>query len=191
LGHSDLKNFLLAIHAISPSILEAYTSCWKAYEVPRKTIMTGPGELEKYLYFVLEGVQKSYFLGEKKQHIIAFAYAPSFSGIPEAFFTQTPSRYFLETITASKFLRIPYSKHIELLKKHREIETLFRKVTEQFLVGVIQRQHELMAMNMESRYRAFVTRSAHLFQIIPHKDIAAYLNINPTNFSKLMNQFPI
>mgnify|MGYP000663398798 CR=1 FL=1 len=59
-----------------------------------------------------------------------FAYAPSFSGIVESFLTQTPSKYYLEAITDSTFLRIPYAKHTQLIKAHRELETLFRKITE-------------------------------------------------------------
>ena len=153
--------------------------------------MTAPGQTEKHLYFVKEGIQKSYYLHEDKAHIIAFAYAPSFSGIPDSFFTQTPSKYYLETITDSHYLRISYEQHQRFMKEHRAIETLFRKITESFLVGVIQRQHEIMALNMEERFTAFVKRSPHLLQLIPHKDIASYLRIDATNFSKLMNSIRI
>ena len=153
--------------------------------------MTAPGETEQYVYFVLEGIQKSYYLSEDKAHIIAFAYAPSFSGIPESFFTQTPSRYYLETITESHFLRISYDVHIKLLEDHREIETLYRKALEGFLYGVIERQHELLAFDMETRFRTFVKRSPHLLNMVAQKDLASYLRIDPTNFSKLMNSIQI
>lgn len=153
--------------------------------------MTVPGQVEKYLYFVIDGIQKSYYLNENKEHIIAFAYAPSLSGIPESFLTQTPSRYYLESITDSRFLRISFEQHAQFMVENREIETLFRKITELFLNGVIQRLHEIMAMNIEDRYRAFTKRSPHLLQIIPQKDIASYLNINATNFSKLINRIRI
>ena len=186
-----MKSFLSQIHPVKEEILEEYISHWKEYDLPKKTIMTAPGETERFMYFVKEGIQKSYYLNDDKQHIIAFAYAPSFSGIPESFFTQTPSRYFLETITDSYFLRLPYSKHQELMQEHREIETLFRKATELFLVGVIQRQHELMAFDIETRFRVFVKRSAHLLQMVPQKDLASYLRMDATNFSKFMNSIKI
>jgi len=153
--------------------------------------MKMPGQTEKHFYFVLSGIQKSYYLHNDKAHIIAFAYPPSFSGIPESFLTQTPSRYYLETITKSTFLRISYDQHQTFMLEHRAIETLYRKITEGFLNGVIQRQHELMALSMEDRFRVFVDRSAHLLQIISQKDIASYLNIDPTNFSKLINRIRI
>ncbi len=153
--------------------------------------MTAPGETERFFYYVQEGIQKSYYLNEDKQHVIAFAYSPSFSGIPESFFTQTPSRYFLETITDSKFLRIPFERHQQLMQKFREVETLFRKTTEFFLTGVIQRHHELMAFDIETRFKTFVKRSPHLLNMVSQKDLASYLRMDSTNFSKLMNSVHI
>lgn len=172
-------------------ILDEYLSLWKAFHVSKKQPITAPGQVEKYLYFVIEGIQKSFFLHGDKEHIIAFAYAPSISGIPESFFTQTPSRYHLESITDSHFLRVSYERHHSFMLQHREIERLFRKMTEAFLHGVIQRQHEVMALSIEERFRAFVKRSPHLLQLIPQKDIASYLNIDATNFSKLINRILI
>jgi len=188
---TPIKAFLQSIHPVEDEILEEYLSHWKPCTVPRKTIITAEGETESHIYFVLEGIQKSYFLGERKMHIIAFAYPPSFSGIPESFFTQQPSRYFLETITDSEFIRLPYATHQELMQQYRPIETLYRKAIELVLTGVIQRQHELMAYSMEQRFRAFVERSAHLLNLIPHKDLASYLRIDPTNFSKLLGSIKI
>ena len=89
-----------------------------------------------------------------------FAYLPSFSGIVESFFTQTPSKYYLETITDSIFLRIPYTKHSQLIKEHWELETLFRKITEQFLIGIIERHHQLMAFNTETRLKKFCKKKS-------------------------------
>ena len=186
-----MKEFLADIHKVEDAILEEYISHWKEYSLPRKTVMTAPGKTERYFYYVKEGIQKSFYQDGDKQHIIAFTYAPSFTGIPESFFTQTPSKYFLETITKSEFLRISFEKHQKLMQEHREIETLFRKATEFFLIGMLQRYHELMAFDIESRFKSFVKRSPHLLGIISQKDLASYLRIDSTNFSKLINSVRI
>ena len=39
----------------------------------------------------------------------------------------------------------------------------------------------------ESRFKKYTKRSPHLLNMIPQKDIASYLRIDPTNFSKLIN----
>lgn len=187
----SFKSFLGKIHQVDHSVLNEYISLWKEISVSKKQTLTVPGQIEKHLYFVISGIQKSYYLHGNKEHIIAFAYAPSFSGIPESFFTQTPSRYYLESITDARLLRIPYEHHERFMKEHREIETLFRKTAEFFLNGVIQRQHEIMALDMEDRFKVFVKRSPHLLQLLPQKDIASYLRIDATNFSKLINRIHI
>lgn len=186
-----MKEFLSKIHPIEADILETYISNWTTYSLPKKTIMTAPGDTQKYWYYVLEGIQKSYYLKDYKQPIIAFTYPPSFTGIPESFFTQTPSKYYLETITDSKFLRISFEKHQQLMQEHRAIETLFRKATEFLLIGVLERYYELMALDMATRFKSFTSRSPHLLSMVSHKDLAAYLRIDATNFSKLMNSIRI
>lgn len=183
-----LKEFLNNFHKIEDEILEDYISNWTTFSLKRKTILSLPNKTERYLYYVKSGIQKSYYLNNGKEHVMFFAYAPSFSGIVESFLTQKPSRYYLQTITDSTFLRISYSKHQELIYKHRDIETLFRKITEYFLQGIIERHHELLAYKAEKRFFNLLHRSPHLLNLIPQKDLASYLRIDPTNFSKLINK---
>ncbi|MEM1124133.1 MAG: Crp/Fnr family transcriptional regulator [Bacteroidota bacterium] len=186
-----MQAFLFKIHPVNPAILAAYCAHWQPYQVPKRTIITAPNETQRYWYFVQKGIQKAYYLTDGKPYIMAFTYPPSFTGIPESFFTQQPSKYYLETITDSQFLRISYEQHQQLMQEHREIETLFRKATEYLLVGLLERYYELMALDIESRFKSFVARSPHLLTMVAQKDLAAYLRINPTNFSKLMNSVRI
>jgi len=186
-----MKEFLTKIHQVEDDILATYISHWKPYTLPKKTIMTAPGDTQKYWYYVLDGIQKSYYITDNKSPIIAFTYPPSFTGIPESFFTQKPAKYYLETITDSKFLRISFEKHQQLMQEHRAIETLFRKATEFLLIGVLERYYELMALDMATRFKSFTARSPHLLSMVSHKDLASYLRINPTNFSKLVNTIRI
>lgn len=191
LSPKSLKEYLGMIHPINEEIAGSYISAWEEYEVPRKTVITSAGQTERYLYFVQEGIQKSYYINGDKEHVIAFTYPPSFTGIPDSFFTQKPSKYYLETITHSHLLRLPFEKQQKFLEKHRQLETLFRLGTEQVLIGVLERHYELMAYSIEERFRIFMDRSSHLLNLIPHKDLASYLRIDPTNFSKLLSTVKI
>lgn len=186
-----MKDFFNQIHHIDEQILDEYISNWEEYKVSKKTVITAPGKIEKHLYFVLEGIQKAYYIKGDKQYIIAFTYNPSFSGALESLLTQTPSNHYLATITESKFLRISVDKHQQLMREHREIETFVRKATELALVGTLQRNYELTTLDITQRFKVFAKRSSHLFRVVPHKDLASYLNINPTNFSKLYNSIKI
>jgi hypothetical protein len=98
-----------------------------------------------------------------------------------------PSRYYLKCLTDSKFDSIHFLELQELFEASQELERLFRKMTEAILAGVINRHIELQTSGIEERFRSFCQRSPHLLQLVPHKYIASYLNIDSTNFSKLFN----
>ncbi len=189
--HELLKKFLASSHPVPEDILEEYVSHWQYYSLPKKTVMTAPGQTEEYLYYIIEGIQKSYYLHNDKFHVIAFTYAPGFSGIIDSVLTGEPSKYYLETITDSSFIRIPVAIHEALIEKHRSLETMYRKYNERVLVGLLDRYFELMAYDIESRFKSFMSRSPHLLSMVPQKDLASYLRIDSTNFSKLMNRVRI
>jgi len=186
-----LKSFWQQIHLLKEEEEEDFLAAWKPVHFKRKEIITQAGNTERYIYFVVEGIQHAYFLKDGKAHTTAFTYAPSFSGVVDSFLTQRPARVSLECITDSVLLRIPYYELRALLKKHQGIETFFRKGTEGLLVGLMERHYELLALDIEERFKVFVQRSPHLLNMIPQKHLASYLNIHPTNFSKLMGRIKI
>lgn len=167
--------------------LEKLCSIWQPFECKRKTILTTAGETERYLYFVLEGVQRGFYIGEDSQEAtIVFMYPPSFSGIADSFLTQTPSKFFLETLTASRFLRTTYRQIDELMQQYPNILRMVLQLTSFVLKGVLERQIELQCYSAEQKFRTLLIRSPHVLQIIPHKYLASYLGIDATTFSKIL-----
>jgi CRP-like cAMP-binding protein len=182
-----LKQFLFAAYPLKDEEWEKLSSIWQPFECKRKTVLTTAGETERYLYFVVEGVQRGFYIGNDKQEAtIVFMYPPSFSGIADSFLTQTPSKFFLETLTASKFLRTTYKQMEELMNQYPDIQRMVLQLTAFALKGVLERQVEIQCFSAEEKFRALLKRSPHLLQIIPHKYIASYLGIDATTFSKLL-----
>lgn len=164
---------------------------WTEVEFGRNEMITEAGQRERRIYFVTEGVQRSYYIRDGKEHVIAFTYPPGITGMPESLITGEPSPYYLQAVTPSKMYAISRERACRLIDEDREIERMFRKGTEQVLVGFIHRHYELLSHTIEERFKSFVARSPHLLQMVPHKHIASYLGIDATNFSKLMNSVKI
>lgn len=182
-----LKTFISKMHPLTVKELEAFTANWQPLTVKRKTMLTAAGETERYLYFVIEGVQRAFYLGdENKEATIVFTYPPSFSGVADSFLTQTPSLYFLETITASRFLRISYDEVQQLIKIHPSIQQLVFKATAFALKGALERHIELQCYTNEEKFKTLLRRSPHILNLVPHKYLASYLGMDATNFSKLL-----
>lgn len=183
----QLQQFISPLHLLNDKEWAAFSSIWAPFTCKRKTVLTAAGETERHLYFVLEGVQRAFYIGEEQQEAtIVFTYPPSFSGVADSFLTQTPTQYFFETLTASKFLRTTYKQVEILMNEYPAIQKLILKTTAFALKGVLARQVELQCYTAEEKFRTLLKRSPHLLQIIPHKYLASYVGIDPTTFSKLM-----
>lgn len=179
--------YLNLFHQISPADYDLLAARLKTKAFRKGEMITVPGQTQKELYFVKSGVQMSYFDAGNKTHVIAFTYAPNICAIPDSFAFQTPSGYFLTALTDSETDYITYEELQKLFDESQALERLFRKMTEFVLAGMINRHMERHSLNMEERYKAFCRRSPHLLQWVPHKYIASYLGMDPTNFSKLFN----
>lgn len=171
---------------------EDFADIWQPFEAKRKVILTSEGEVEKYIYFVLDGVQRAYAVAEDgREATLVFTYPYSFSGVADSLLLQQPSRYYFETLTPGRFLRSTFRQLDELMLKHHGIERMIRLALSHTLAGVLQRQIELQSFSAEQRFRALLTRSPHILQLVPHKYLANYLGMDPTNFSKLMGSVRI
>ena len=184
-----LQKFINAIYLLKEQEWEAFEGIWEPLSCRRKTILTSTGETERHLYFVLEGVQRSYYLDKNGAEVtIVFTYPFSFSGVADSFLTQTPSVYFFETLTTSRFLRTTYKQLERLMNDHPGIQRMVLKSTAWALKGVLERQVELQSFSAEEKFRQLLTRSPQVLNLIPHKYLASYLGLDATTFSKLLGR---
>lgn len=175
-------------HPMDEEALIALSQPWEEVSYKRKQVLTRAGETERYLYLVLEGIQRAFYQEGDKEATLVFSYAPSFSGIVDSFLLQQPSKYFLETITHSKLLRIHHRDLFALMEQYRGIETWVRIAVTQVLAGTLQRQVELMSHSAEEKFTALLHRSPHILNLIPHKYLASYIGVDPTTFSKMLSK---
>ncbi|WP_207511990.1 Crp/Fnr family transcriptional regulator [Longitalea luteola] len=185
-GLQQLKKHLFSMHPLSETEWEEMSGIWQLHQYKRKTILTAAGETERHVYFVLNGVQRIFYIDATHEATLVFTYPYSFSGIADSFLTQTPSRYFLETLTSSTLLRTTHTQIQQLMNKYRNIEKLLANFTAFALMGVLERQVELQTFSAEEKFKTLLKRSPHVLQLIPHKYLASYLGMDATTFSKLM-----
>ncbi len=183
----ELRKVVQSIYPISESDWEAFSAIWQPFEAKRKVILTQEGAVEKYVYFVLSGIQRAYAVGEDGREVtLVFTYPYSFSGVADSFLLQMPSRYYFETLSPSTFLRASFRDLDDLMLKNHSIERMLRLAISHTLSGVLVRQIELQSYSAEERFRTLLKRSGHVLNMIPHKYLASYLGMDATNFSKLL-----
>jgi CRP-like cAMP-binding protein len=183
----DLLQFFSAFHELDQQDYELLLSKLQAVKFNKGDLIIREGQVQKKLFIINKGLLMSYLLHEGRQHVVAFVYHPGIAAVPESFFRQQPSASFLQCLSDVECDCLAYADLQLLFDSSREIERLFRKMTETVLAGLMRRYNELHTLTIEERFKAFTSRSPHLLQMVPHKYLASYLRIDSTNFSKLYN----
>lgn len=187
-----LKQTSFAINQLSQDEWASFSAIWKPLTSKRKEQLTQAGNIEKYLYFVYEGVQRVYYIDDDgREATIVFTYTPSFGGVIDSFMLQQPSKYYYETLTPSKFLIASENDINRVSLQHPDIEILIKKGVSMALSGVLERIMELQCFTSEQKFKQLLNRSPHILQLVPHKYLANYIGIDATNFSKLLNKTKI
>jgi CRP-like cAMP-binding protein len=184
-----LRNFILKIiPGISADALKTFEGIWEPVTVKRKTAITVAGQTERNLYFVMEGVQRVYYLDKQdREATLVFTYPYSFAGVLDSFLLQSPSRYNFETLSHSVLLKTGYEKFQTTLGQHPDLQKFVNTTIHYVLSGLLERIVELQSFSSEEKFRQLLKRSPHILKHVPQKYLANYLGIDATNFSKLIN----
>jgi CRP-like cAMP-binding protein len=187
-----LKHTIDAVYTLPHHDWEKFASYWRQVAFTKKQTITAPGNIEQYLYFVTEGVQRVFSLDEAdREATVVFTYAPSFGGVIDSLLLQQPSRYYYEAISSSVLLAISYDHLYKLMKERSAINEFVSKALTISLGGLLERLVELQSFTSEEKFRKLMHRSPHILQLVPQKYLANYIGIDATNFSKLMNSIRI
>jgi len=186
-----MRTQLSALHHIDDESWEIFSQIWVPVRYKRKEIITVAGEVERQLYWVTSGVQRGFHLHGEKEATIVFTYPYSFSGIIDSFLNQTPSKYYLETLTESSFLKTGYRQFEQCRQTTPVIAELVYKLLSATVGGILERQIELMVYSAEEKFKVLMKRSPHILNLVPQKYLASYLGIDPTTFSRLVTSIKI
>ena len=191
-GMEHLRKTIEGIYPLTEKAADDFYSIWSEHRVKRKEMITAAGDVEKYLYFVTDGVQRIVYQDDQhRESTLVFSYAPSFGGVIDSFFLQKPAAYYFEALTPSAFLRAPFEAVNQCMQKHHCVSEALRLGVTQAFSGLLERMVELQCFTSEEKFKQLLKRSPHILTLVPHKYLANYLGIDPTNFSKLMNSVRI
>lgn len=164
---------------------EDFVLHWELVTYAKNEYLTKPGQIERYLYFVEDGVQRGFHLVDGEEICVAFSFDHSYSGVIDSFLTQAPAKYYLQAISNSVLLRLNYNDLQNLYDRHKNIERWGRLLSESILVGKANREVAILSYTAEERYRRLMTQSPRCIQLIPQKFLASYLRMTPETFSRL------
>jgi CRP-like cAMP-binding protein len=165
--------------------LEALINSIEVRSVDKKVKLTDVDEKEKYLYFVIKGLARKFFYKGKEEVITQIAKEGELISSSVSYFSGMPSGYVIETIEPTTFYSLHHDRAEQLYSRYPKLERLSRLIiTELFLQKEVW-ELERIRYSTKERFLRFMTDNPELFQRVPQKYLASYLNIKPETFSRL------
>jgi len=183
--NNDLLTFLNKFIKISAEEFAELMAWTEHRQFDKKTILTKPGEVEEYMYFVTSGLIRKYFLKKDQEIITHIVKEGGIIGSGESFLTGEPSRYFVETLESTTAFTISRQKLEEMYGSSKKWEKLGRIITTQYFLVQEMRLMDNIRFSTRERFVKFMKENTDLIQRVPQKYLASYLNIKPETFSRL------
>lgn len=180
-----LLQHLQAIKPLDEALRERLINDLEIIEVPKKTMLLRDGEVANYLYVVLSGLLRSYYIKDgveicsrfmKENHIVVSV---------NSFYVRKPGYEFIESMEDSTLARIHYDKLQKLYKDHDSFNYTARVLTEQYFTLSEQRLYLLRKQKAEERYQFFLSNYADLMNRVPLQFIATFLGMNLETLSRI------
>ena len=158
----------------------------KPRSLKRGEFLTRKGQVEQHLYYILEGTVVIFYDIEENEQVVGFGYADTLICSFPSFIRNRPSDYYIQALGATELVGITHTDFYCLLEQHPRLESTWRQMVEEALLGRIEREIDLLTVSPRERIQRLLNRSQHIFQLIPHKYIASYLRMAPETLSRNM-----
>lgn len=148
-------------------------------------LILGIGERMTKVYFVLNGLGRSYYIDNDGNDITkAFLYENSFC-IAESFFTNEPSCQSFEAIENMTVLEYNANELKSMIFADFELKELYIKMLENTIVYKMRRESSFQLESATERYLNFKKSLPNIEDRVKQSCIASYLGITPVSLSRI------
>ncbi len=168
-----------------PEELDYYQQKIEYREIPKKGIILNEGEVENYIYFVVEGVVRVFFQGEKREICVDFGFPNQLVCSFISFQTRRASALTIQAITPVKYLQIHRDDVEAFHAVSKNSERMGRLAVEILYANKLKREMSLLSLSAEENYLLMLRRHPEIAQNVPVKDLATYLGIHPESLSRI------
>jgi len=183
---TSFSNFLTQIYDLPTASLSALVNLFEPLSLKKNDYYAKQGDHPKKIGFLSKGIARIFFQNQEGEEFNKiFLQAPSLIAPYSSLISGNTNQVNIQCLSDSSIIEANYSEVLDLFDTHKGIESLNRKVVEQFFIETEKRQMSLIMLNASERYDLFRKEFPAYENYIPQYHIASYLGITPTQLSRI------
>lgn len=180
-----LKDYLSRFSDLSDAELAEISAIAEVRTYDKKVKLIDQGEQELYFNFIVKGLARKYFYKGDEEIITQLAREGELISSSVSFLSGEKSLYIVETIEPTTFLSFSRDSIEKLYEADRKWQRLGRLIVTDLFLQKETWDLERVLYSTQERFVRFLSTNSNLFQRVPQKYLASYLNIQPETFSRL------
>jgi len=185
---------IIRVQLAQNTVLKGMTAAQSAELEPHLLIVDGQkgdslleqGVHDMEQYFILEGILKRVVTNqEAKEMILRFADEREMETSYAAWRLGTPTPYSTVCVTRVRVAKLPLTDWVAFLERHHEIKQSFEYSVMELMSEIMAHTITLHLLDAPGRVKRFLRKHPELFERIPKKELASYLNLSAETLSRL------
>ncbi|WP_048439908.1 Crp/Fnr family transcriptional regulator [Caenimonas sp. SL110] len=137
-------------------------------------------------YFILDGILKRVVANQQaKEMILRFADERNMETSYAAWRLGTPAPYSIVCVTKARVAKLPMPEWVAFLAKNPGIKESFEYQVMELMSEIMAHTITLHLLDAPGRVKRFLRKQPELFERIPKKELASYLNLSAETLSRL------
>ncbi|HWK05263.1 MAG TPA: Crp/Fnr family transcriptional regulator [Puia sp.] len=181
----SLFKYLRTVHPLSPELRDHLDDIVKEKKLNRKDYLLKAGQISGNIYFVGQGLLRSYYHKGGKEISSCFMKEGDLCIAVESFFTQQYGQENIQAIEDCVVQYITYEELQHIYSTFSEFNYIGRVLIERCYLQSVQRTTAMWMQKAHDRYHWFIQNFPELLQRVPAKYLASYLGITEVMLSNI------
>ena len=155
-------------------------------DCPKGDFLLHQGVTDMEQYFVLDGILKRVVSNDQaKEMILRFSDERDMETSYAAWRLGSPTPYSIVSVTKARVAKLPLPQWVAFMDRHPSIKASFEYSVMRLMSEIMAHTITLHLLDAPGRVNRFMRKQPELFERLPKKELAAYLNLSAETLSRL------